>query len=144
MRRHIISKTRWNHGIKHSNMSKCVCVCASNAKMCKLGQSVKTHNHIMFQNQRNMIIPTTFVFNGIQRGTHKYLRDMLSWTWYAQHNTKHNTMHKNDAQTCKTCRIGIILTKPTKPINQTQQNINKTIFNHRIFITHHKHKIQEN
>ena len=47
----------------------CVCVCASNAKVCKLGQSVKTHNHMMFQNQRNMIIPTTFVFHGIQRDT---------------------------------------------------------------------------
>ena len=35
----------------------------------KLGQSVKTHNHMMFQNQRNMIIPTTFVFHGIQRDT---------------------------------------------------------------------------
>ena len=37
-------------------------------------------------------------------------------------------MHKNEAQTCKTCRKGIILTKPTKPIKQTQQTINKTIF----------------
>ena len=56
----------------------CVCVCASNAKVCKLGQSVKTHNHMMIQNQRNMIIPTTSVFNGIQRDTQKYLRDILS------------------------------------------------------------------
>ena len=62
-------------------------VCASYVKMCKLGQSVKTHNHMMFQNQRNMIIPTTFVFNGIQRDTQKHLRDILSSTWYAQHNT---------------------------------------------------------
>ena len=38
---------------------------------------------------------------------------------------KHGTMHENEVQTCKTCRIGIILTKPTKPIHQTQENINK-------------------
>ena len=56
----------------------CQSVCASNAKMCKLGQSVKAHDHIMFQNQRNMIIPTNFVLNGIQRDTQKHLRDILS------------------------------------------------------------------
>ena len=55
-----------------------VCVCASNAKVCKLGQSVKTHNHMMFQNQRNMIIPINFVFHGIQRDKQKHLRDILS------------------------------------------------------------------
>ena len=60
-----------------------VCVCASNAKVCKLGQNVTTHNHMMFQNQRNMIIPTTFVFNGIIRDTQKHLRGILSLTWYA-------------------------------------------------------------
>ena len=55
----------------------------------------------MFQNQRNMIIPTIFVFNEIQRDTQKHLRDILSWKWYEQHNTKHSTMLKNDEQTCK-------------------------------------------
>ena len=54
------------------------CVCASYAKACKLGQIVKTYNHLMFQNQRNMIIPTIFVLNGIQRDTQKHLRDILS------------------------------------------------------------------
>ena len=49
------------------------CVSASNAKVCKLGQSVETHNHMMFQNQRNMIIPTTIVFHGIHRNTRKRL-----------------------------------------------------------------------
>ena len=34
-------------------------------------------------------------------------------------------MHKNEEQTCKTCRISII---PTKPIYHTHQNINKSIF----------------
>ena len=68
----------------------CVCVCASYAKVCNLGQSVKTHNHMMFQNQRNMIIPTIFVFNEIQRYTQKHLRDILSQIWYAQHNTTQN------------------------------------------------------
>ena len=33
---------------------------------------------MMFQNQRNMIIPTNFVFHGIQRDTQKHLRDILS------------------------------------------------------------------
>ena len=94
----------------------------------------------MFQNQGNMIIPTIFVLNGVQRNTQKHLRDILSWTWYAQHNTKHSTMHKNEEQTC---RISIILTKLTKPIYQTHQNINKTIFNNHISISQYKHKIQE-
>ena len=55
-----------------------VCVCMHQMQMCKLGQSVKTHNHIIFQNQRNMIIHTNFVFRGIQRGTQKHLGDILS------------------------------------------------------------------
>ena len=55
----------------------------------------------MFQNQRNMIIPTIFVFNEIQRYKQKHLRDILSRIWYAQHNTKHRTMLKNEEQTCK-------------------------------------------
>ena len=38
-------------------------------------------------------------------------------------------MHKNEKQTCKTYIISIILTKPTKPIHQTQQNINKPYSN---------------
>ena len=38
-------------------------------------------------------------------------------------------MHKNEKQTCKTCIVGIILTKLTKPIHQTQQNINKPYSN---------------
>ena len=38
-------------------------------------------------------------------------------------------MHKNKKQTWKTCIIGIILPKPTKPIHQTQQNINKPYSN---------------
>ena len=47
-----------------------VCVCAHQMQnMGKLGQSVRTHNHMMFENQRNMIIPTTFVFHRIQRDT---------------------------------------------------------------------------
>ena len=45
---------------------------------------------MMFQNQRNMIIPTIFVFNEIQRYTQKHLRDILSQIWYAQHNTTQN------------------------------------------------------
>ena len=57
--------------------SVCVCVCvrarASNSKVCKLGQSVKTHIHMLFQDQRNMIIPTTFVFHRIQRDAQKHL-----------------------------------------------------------------------
>ena len=64
-----------------------------------------------------MIIPTIFVLNGIQRDTQKYLRDILSWTWYA-HNTKHSSMHKNEEQTRKICRTSII-TKPTKPYSTT-------------------------
>ena len=68
-------------------MSQIVCVCArahaSNAKLYKLGQSVKTHNHMMFQNQRNMIIPTTFVFHGIQKKKKKKnLRDILNYMYY--------------------------------------------------------------
>ena len=50
--------------------------------------------------------------------------DMICTT---QH--KHGIMHKNEKQTCKTCIIGIILQKPTKPIHQTQQNINKPYSN---------------
>ena len=47
-----------------------VCVCVHQMQsVCKLWQSVKTHNHMMFQNQRNMIIPTTIVFQGIHRNT---------------------------------------------------------------------------
>ena len=72
----------WHYSL---NMSKnvCVCVYASYAKVCKLGQNVKKkkkkkHNHLMFQNQGNMIIPTIFVLNGIQRDTQKHLRDILS------------------------------------------------------------------
>ena len=42
---------------------------------------------------------------------------------------KHGIMHKNEKQTCKTCIIGIILIKPTKPIHQTQENINKPYSN---------------
>ena len=38
-------------------------------------------------------------------------------------------MHKNEKQTCKTYIISTILTKPTKPIHQTQQNINKPYSN---------------
>ena len=48
-----------------------------------------------------MIIPTIFVFNGIQRDTQKHLRDILSWKWHAQHNIKHSTVLKNEEQTCK-------------------------------------------
>ena len=120
------------------------CVCASYAKVCKLGHENMqgAYNQLMFQKQRNMFIPTIFVLNGVQRNTPKHLRDILSWTWYAQYNTKQSTMHKNEEKTCETCRISIILTKPTKPINETHQNINKTIFNHHIFISQHIHKIQ--
>ena len=53
--------------------------------------------------------------------------DMICTT---QH--KHGIMHKNEKQTWKTFIIGIILTKltkPTKPIHQTQQNINKPYSN---------------
>ena len=42
---------------------------------------------------------------------------------------KHGIMHKNEKQTSKTCIIGIILTKPTKLIHLTQQNINKPYCN---------------
>ena len=56
----------------------------------------------MFQNQRNMIIPTNFVFNGIQRDTkiskRHFIMNMVCTT---QHNTKHSTMHKNEKQKCK-------------------------------------------
>ena len=57
---------------KHVKDCVCVCVCVHHM------QSVKTHNHVMFQNHRNMIIPTTFVFHGIQKDTQKHLRDILS------------------------------------------------------------------
>ena len=40
---------------------------------------------------------------------------------------KYGIMHKNEKQTCKTCIISIILTKPTKPIHKTQQNIDNHI-----------------
>ena len=96
----------------------------------------------MFQKQRNMINPTNFVFHGIQRNTkatkRHFIMNMICTT---QH--KHNIMQKNEAQTCKPCRISIILTKPTKPINQTHQNINKTIFNNHISISQHIHKIKK-
>ena len=121
----------------------CVCVCII-CKSAHLGQNVKTHNHLMFQKQRNMIITIIFVLNGVQRNTQKHLRDILSWTWYAQHNIKQSTMHKNEEQTCETCRISIILTKPRKPIYHTHENIKGSIFNNHIFISQHKHKIQEN
>ena len=121
----------------------CVCVCII-CKSVHLGQNVKTHNHLMFQKQRNMIITIIFVLNGVQRNTQKHLRDILSWTWYAQHKTKQSTMHKNEEQTCETCKISIILTKPTKPIYHTHQNIKGSIFNNHIFKSQHKHKIQEN
>ena len=52
-------------------MSKSVCV-RQMQNMCKLGQSVRTHNHMMFENQRNMIIPTPIVFHGIDRNTRKH------------------------------------------------------------------------
>ena len=56
----------WHYSL---NMSKGMCVCASYVKVCKLGQNVKTHNHMMFQKQRNMIFPTIFVLNEVQRNT---------------------------------------------------------------------------
>ena len=61
----------------HVKVCVCVCVCII-CKSVHLGQSVKTNNHLMFQNQRNMIIPTNFVFNGIRRDAQKHLRDILS------------------------------------------------------------------
>ena len=97
----------------------------------------------MFQNQRNMIIPTNFVFNGIQRDTKISKRHfIMNMVCTIQH--KHSTMYKNEEQTCKTCRISIIPTKPTKSIYQTHQHINKTIFNIHISISQHIYKIQEN
>ena len=79
----------WYEALKHVN----VCVCASIAKVCKLGQSVKTHNHIMFQNQRNIIIPTKFVFHGIQRNTKATKRHfIMNMICTKQH--KHNKMQK--------------------------------------------------
>ena len=42
---------------------------------------------------------------------------------------KHGIKHKNKKQTWKTCILGVILPKPTKPIHQTQQNINKLYSN---------------
>ena len=137
---HQIMIDSWHYSL---NMSMSVCVCII-CKSVHLGQNVKIHNHLMFQKQRNMIIPTIFVLNGVQRNTQKHLRDILSWTWYAQHNTKQSTMHKNEEQTCETCRISIILTKPRKPIYHTHENIKGSIFNNHIFISQHKHKIQEN
>ena len=98
---------------------------------------------MMFQNQRNMISPTTFVFHRIQRDIQTHLRDVFIMNVICTTQHKHGTMHENEAQTCKTCRIGIILRKPTKPIKQSQQNHNKTIFNNYIFKSQHKHKIQE-
>ena len=112
----------------------CVCIIC---KSVHLGQNVKTHNHLMFQKQRKMIIPTIFVLQ-------KHLIDILSLTLYAQHNTKQRSMHKNEEKTCETCRVSIILTKQTKPIYHTHQNIKGSIFNNHIFISQHKHKIQEN
>ena len=122
------------------HVKECVCVCII-CKSVHLGQNVKTHNHLMFQKQRKMIIPTIFVLNGVQRNTKKNLIDILSLTLYAQHNTKQSTMHKNEEKTCETCRVSIILTKPTKPIYHTHQNIKGSIFNNHIFISQHKHKI---
>ena len=49
------------------HVKECVCVCALYAKVCKLGQSVKTHNHLMLQYQGNMINPT----NGVQQNSQK-------------------------------------------------------------------------
>ena len=78
MWRHKTSKHDRIKTLSTKHVKDCVGVIASYAKVCKLGQSVRTHNHMMFQNRRSMIIPTTFVFNGIQRDTQKYLRDILS------------------------------------------------------------------
>ena len=78
MWRHIVSK---HDRIMTLSTQTCqrMCVCVHQMQnMCKLGQRVRTHNHMMFQNQRNMIIPTTFVFHRIQRDTQKHLRDDLS------------------------------------------------------------------
>ena len=49
-----------------------------------------------------MIIPTAFVFHGIQRNTQKHLKDILSWTWYTQHNIKWRTNMQNMHYTNKT------------------------------------------
>ena len=62
---------------QHVKECVCVCVCII-CESVHLGQSVKSHNHLMFQNQRNMIIPTIFILNGIQKNTQKHLRDILS------------------------------------------------------------------
>ena len=76
---------------KHIKVCVCVCVCASNAKVCKLGQSVKTRNHMMFQDQRNMIISTTFVFNGIQRDTKTSKRHfIMNMVYTTQHKPKYS------------------------------------------------------
>ena len=67
--------------------TKHVKVCVCQMQKCTLGQSVKTHNHMMFQNQRNMIIPTIFVFNGIQRNTKTSKRHfIMNMVCTTQHN----------------------------------------------------------
>ena len=82
---HQIMIESWHYSL---NMSKNVCARAraSYAKVCKLGQSkkkIKIKKSFDISKSRNMIIPTIFVLNGIQSDTQKYLRDILSWTWYA-------------------------------------------------------------
>ena len=53
-----------------------------------------------------------------------FIVDMICTT---QH--KHGIMHESKKPTWKTCILGIILPKPTKPMHQTQQNIKKPYSN---------------
>ena len=129
------------------------CVCVHHIQKCAIRAwkhaSGNMWKHIIiwhFKDKETWLFPTIFVLNGVQKKHTKTSKRhfIMKKVCTTQHNTNHSTMHKNEEQTCKTCRISTILTKPTKPINQTQQNINKTIFNNHISISQHIHKIQEN
>ena len=50
---------------------------------------------MMFQNQRNMISPTTFVFHRIQRDIQTHLRDVFIMNVICTTQHKHGIMHKN-------------------------------------------------
>ena len=71
----------------------CVCVCASNVKVCKLGQSGKPHNHITFQNQRNIIIPQP-LYSMESTETHENIYE----TFYHEHDMHNTTQTWYNAQ----------------------------------------------
>jgi len=75
------------------------------------------------------------------KNTHKNIKkDILSPTWYAQHNQKHGIMHEHVIKTCKT---SIISSSSTKPIHQFHQRQQKPMFINHISISQHKQQIHE-